>query len=194
MERHELIKTLVDRRIIFTFISGSWRRGQIIEDALTPMLYDLAHDLHNANLCDVGVGIGGSTILLGHNARENHNTVYSIDVFAPYKEKGTMWEVGNLGEFHQNLAEFRVEAELRIGNSYEELAKFPDDFFDVIFIDACHDYDFVSKDIAVSKRKIKKGGVICGHDYTEEYPGVVQAVGEAFPDAETMPFVWKMRM
>ena len=50
----------------------------------------------------------------------------------------------------------------------------------MVFIDAGHDYKSVRKDIdwAVSSGC----PVISGHDYTDKYPGVIQAVDETFGD------------
>lgn len=52
------------------------------------------------------------------------------------------------------------------------------DSADVVFIDADHSYESVKKDIAMWTPKAKK--IICGHDYSEAWPGVKQAVDEAF--------------
>jgi hypothetical protein len=48
---------------------------------------------------------------------------------------------------------------------------------DFVFIDASHEYDDVKKDILTWYPKIKKGGVIAGHDFTT-FDGVRQAVDE----------------
>ena len=37
--------------------------------------------------------------------------------------------------------------------------------FDMIFIDAAHDFDSVVKDITMFKPLVKPGGILCGHDY-----------------------------
>lgn len=51
--------------------------------------------------------------------------------------------------------------------------------FDFIYIDACHEYEAVKKDLAAAYSKIKDGGWIAGHDYTEDKDfGVIQAVNE----------------
>lgn len=55
---------------------------------------------------------------------------------------------------------------------------FADNSFDMVFIDAGHRYEDVVEDIAAWLPKAKK--VICGHDYQTGWPGVVQAVNEAF--------------
>ena len=50
---------------------------------------------------------------------------------------------------------------------------------DVVYIDAKHTYTGVQEDIAIWTPKIRKGGLLCGHDYSKEWPGVVRAVEEA---------------
>jgi hypothetical protein len=49
--------------------------------------------------------------------------------------------------------------------TYYVLEKIPDETIDVIYIDADHSYDGVVRDLALSRKKVKKGGWICGHDY-----------------------------
>lgn len=63
--------------------------------------------------------------------------------------------------------------------------EFKNNSVDFVFIDAGHEYEEVKADILVWLPKIKKGGVIAGHDYNGfnkpgGYPGVNQAVHEIF--------------
>jgi hypothetical protein len=71
-----------------------------------------------------------------------------------------------------------------------------DEFFDFVFIDACHDYGSVKDDIMAWLPKIKRGGYICGHDYNNSlYSGVKRAVDEIFGtqvEADS-DFTWFMR-
>lgn len=51
------------------------------------------------------------------------------------------------------------------GYSHEVLEKYPDNYFDAIYIDGDHSFEGCSKDLAVAYRKVKPGGWIMGHDY-----------------------------
>lgn len=59
---------------------------------------------------------------------------------------------------------------------------FEDNSIDVVFIDACHEYNCVKEDINSWYPKVKSGGIIAGHDYYITWPGVIQAVDEFFPN------------
>lgn len=50
---------------------------------------------------------------------------------------------------------------------------------DIVFIDACHNYECVKDDIHLWLPKVKKGGILSGHDYNSGWPGVVRAVNES---------------
>jgi cephalosporin hydroxylase len=74
---------------------------------------------------------------------------------------------------------------------------FEDNSLDFVFIDASHDYQSVKQDIEAWLPKVRSGGIIAGHDYEpNEFPGVVQAVNEAFNGRHTMEgrTVWQVRI
>jgi len=54
--------------------------------------------------------------------------------------------------------------------------------FDMIFIDGGHTYEEVKGDIASAFLLLKLGGMICGHDYCDAWPGVKKAVDELVPN------------
>jgi hypothetical protein len=82
----------------------------------------------------------------------------------------------------------RFEPEIQSGrvkihrdNSKDVLARFPDDYFDWLYIDGNHLYDFVRQDLELSFMKIKPGGYITGDDYLDAgwwQGGVRRAVDE----------------
>lgn len=51
------------------------------------------------------------------------------------------------------------------GNSSVVFKQFPDEYFDFIYIDADHSYEGLLKDLQNWFPKVKRGGVISGHDW-----------------------------
>ncbi len=55
---------------------------------------------------------------------------------------------------------------------------YTDQSLDFVFIDASHEYEHVRADLLAWKPKVKPGGILAGHDYGQDFPGVVRAVDE----------------
>jgi ubiquinone/menaquinone biosynthesis C-methylase UbiE len=93
----------------------------------------------------------------------------AIDQIYDFVTKQFCQEVENNRVFiHRNLS-------TNTGNS------FSDNYFDWVYIDGNHLYEFVKKDLELFYRKVKKGGYICGDDYEEGgwwKGGVKKAVDE----------------
>jgi predicted O-methyltransferase YrrM len=83
--------------------------------------------------------------------------------------------------------------EVILEKSTEAAGRFADGSLDFCFIDADHAYSSVLGDLRAWAPKLKPGGLLAGHDYSIEWPGVVRAVEEFFgqkpyryPDAESV--------
>lgn len=63
-------------------------------------------------------------------------------------------------------------------------ATYEDASLDFVFIDAGHTYNEVRDDIRRWLPKVRPGGVLAGHDYTSNWPGVVEAVKDTLPGHE----------
>lgn len=50
-------------------------------------------------------------------------------------------------------------------SSEEALAEFPDNYFDWIYLDGNHDFEFVLKDLTMGFEKVRPGGILAGDDY-----------------------------
>lgn len=80
---------------------------------------------------------------------------------------------------HRLLDPFGDRAEMIKGYSPSVSEMFENDSLDFVYIDGLHDYESVQADINGFYRKVKKGGIIAGHDYHEgDWPGVYNAVNE----------------
>lgn len=63
--------------------------------------------------------------------------------------------------------------------------------FDVIFIDAGHNYEDVKQDILAWRPLLQEGGVLCGHDYDAvHHPEVIRAVDELVPRFRVVGTIW----
>ncbi|QND53454.1 class I SAM-dependent methyltransferase [Phyllobacterium sp. 628] len=54
---------------------------------------------------------------------------------------------------------------IEIGKSWDLLPKYPDKYFDMIYLDGDHEYEGVKLDAALADKKIKDNGIIIFNDY-----------------------------
>jgi len=96
----------------------------------------------------------------------NFSETLDSDV-ALYKAAGVMKEYGERGQLWPLTSE-AAAAEVQDGS------------VDAVFIDGCHLYDCVKQDFDVWLPKMRRGApvLIAGHDFSPQWPGVVQAVHE----------------
>lgn len=64
------------------------------------------------------------------------------------------------------------------GTSLEAAKEFETEKFDLVFLDAAHDYENVDKDIEAWWPLVADGGWLGGHDYGRPEFGVTEAVGD----------------
>ena len=87
-------------------------------------------------------------------------------------------------KYAEVVARFEGEPSVRIHRqySYKAAGSFPDRFFDFVYIDGNHHYEFVLRDLEDFAAKLKPGGLMFGHDFFEdafarqEHYGVIEAV------------------
>ncbi|HEC66979.1 MAG TPA: class I SAM-dependent methyltransferase [bacterium] len=77
-----------------------------------------------------------------------------------------------------NMQKFQALKVLRM-LSTDAARIFPDEYFDLVFIDADHSYHAVRDDIIAWYPKVKTGGILAGHDM-EWLKGVTLAVKDCF--------------
>jgi len=133
---------------------------------------------------EVGCCIGESTGLF--LASKLFSRFFAVDRWEQRKAEAIRWI------FNRRLSRFE---NLQVLNMYsEEGAKSIETLsggkkLDFVYIDADHEYESIKNDIACWLPHIRKGGIISGHDYRKNFPGVIQAVHEAFGEHNATVFI-----
>lgn len=141
--------------------------------------------LKDAIIIEVGSWKGGSSIALAKGIQKYcpSATLYCVDMFSgayyaktPGLEEGAKRNI--LKVFESNMKKYPHKT--LVMDSLSAAKLFFDDTVSFVFIDADHSYEAVKADIHTWLPKLKKGCVMCGHDYTKKEYGVKKAVKEVF--------------
>ena len=100
------------------------------------------------------------------------------------------WREGRYHAAMKELSEY-PNAKIIRKSSREAVRDIPDKSLDFVFIDGNHSYSYVLEDITEWTKKVKPGGIVCGHDYkvdpTNDY-GVIEAVQKYTKDNHIAPW------
>lgn len=119
-------------------------------------------------LVETGTWFGKSACYLGVEALNSGKSlqIYTIDI-----------DKTKVNQVEKNI--FDLSNVIFINkDSLKTLGRFKDKSLAMVFLDASHEYEFVSKEIRAWYPKVKPGGIFAGHDYDASWPGVVTAVQE----------------
>lgn len=130
----------------------------------------------------VGAEIG---VFRGEHAKQllenlDIKKLYLVDLYKCYPQYEASAEIlGGLGkarkEAKKELEEHMSKIAWLIERSETAVKKFSDGGLDFVYIDGNHAYRFVKQDVGLWSKKVKKGGLVGGHDYDERH-GVIPAV------------------
>lgn len=195
----------------FTPVPGDFGQFPLSDAMVLEAVYDkYSKGISNPVIGEVGGWTGATSIIASHVTQPLNGSVYTIDwfkgsAFVSFDHLAKKYNV--LEYFRMNIKDARADNVNILCMESGEAAKIvKDEFFDIFFIDADHLYESVKRDIELWVPKVKKGGVICGHDFQkhlDEYhydlrmfwplpqmpknsaypyvhPGVISAVCEAF--------------
>jgi len=159
-------------------------------------------------IVEVGSWKGRSTRAMADNTS---GVVYAVDSWSPdpndFPHGGFLGHGDNYGRVDINLIYEEFKANLRdhiqtnkvrpmrmTSMAAVSLFQDLDTKFDMVFIDAMHDYDYVREDIIEWSKLLVPGGLLCGHDYSDagdkcHCPGVKRAVDELVPGFQIVPGV-----
>jgi len=158
---------------------------------------------------EIGCWAGKSTSHLAEFAKEHSGIVFAIDTF---KGEGSLLsnyakEIDILKIFKQNMKILGLIKYINIkqGHSDEFVMVVPKKSIDFMFIDGNHCYSSIKSDIDNWWPKIRKRGILCGHDYNGRnwderfierdyvngmHHGVSKAVCEKFKNFENEGNIW----
>ena len=154
-----------------------------------PLLYKEFVEIssNGSKIVEVGCWKGKSTAYLAVEIINSKKdiTLYAVDTWQGSPEHKYSHEIINntlYNTFITNIEPVKnTIVPLRM-SSIEAANCFENESLDIVFIDANHYYDNVKSDILAWLPKIKRGGIISGHDYTESWPDVIKAVNEIFDE------------
>jgi predicted O-methyltransferase YrrM len=147
---------------------------------LLKTILPLIKDNHKLMIAEIGVyqGRGTSiwnTILINEGVEYEYK---AIDHFKGSSEHDKTINYYDITLKNLKLISDRIE--IIKNDSLLESKNYDNEYFDIVYIDASHEYELVLDDINHWLPKVKKGGIICGDDYILGWPGVMRAVNEIF--------------
>lgn len=149
----------------------------------------------NGIIAELGVWKGRSLCSVADIIRQKNIQVIAVDHWKGSPKEDIILieakQVDIYEQFTTNMDNFRLKPQILRMTTTEAAKQIPDHLLDMIFIDAAHAYEYVSEDIKNWLPKVKVGGIISGHDFSADWPGVVRAVHENFgTNIERGGFVW----
>ena len=88
------------------------------------------------------------------------------------------WHNKNYMQLLERVKGFGDKVEIFRGLTTDMAKNIPDESLGMIYIDACHEYAAVKKDLELYYQKVVPGGIIALHDYLNPSYGVNEAVKE----------------
>jgi Methyltransferase domain len=132
---------------------------------------------------EIGCADGANAILVSQSyAKHPASKLYCVDPWIDYEDyseyKGlqeTAWK-----RFNQNIQNCADVNKFLIHRGFSDdiVPTFPDNFFDLIFVDGNHETEYVYRDGLMSLEKVKVGGYIVFDDYNKYWLQTVDGVNK----------------
>ena len=141
------------------------------------------------HIVEVGAWKGASTSYLAVEAQHKKLRIDVIDNWSGSDEHKNMSDIREnslFGTFIDNLRPVINLINPIRSDSVTASRMYDEESLDAVFIDADHRYESVKADILAWMPKVKRGGILAGHDYMSKYDGVITAVNETLSGFETI--------
>jgi len=148
---------------------------------------DMVGKYDDAVFVEIGAYKGQSVVFMADKIKNAGRNIkfYAVDVWEPFMLDGVLTETPTIDEFLSNIEPVKDFVIPIKGCSHDVASQFEDESIDFGFLDGNHTYEHLKKDIELWYPKIKKGGILAGHDYT--WGGVARAVNETLDDIKLIP-------
>ncbi len=146
--------------------------------------------MNDLTVAEIGVWKGDHARTLQNQLDIDH--LYLIDSYEDYNGYADLNEPRSSHRLKHAKREARARLaeydnitwiERRSENASDHLSE----SLDYVYVDGNHAYEYVLNDIQTYYSLLRPGGVLAGHDFSGEWPGVVEAVVE-FSKTEGIPF------
>ena len=165
------------------FISQKRTRGKdrapikVMNFRRSPDLYQLFDKLGYTKGVEVGVRWGENALKMCEIIPKLDLTV--IDMWTEYKDTDRLYSNKKHQRFYEKAKEILAVHNVTFMRmfSMEAVREFALGSLDFVYIDANHKFDYIMEDLIEWVRKVRVGGIVSGHDFTN-YIGeqVVEAV------------------
>jgi glycosyltransferase domain-containing protein len=147
------------------------REGSTNEDYKKLIELVLSIAKSGMKVVEVGSWKGGTTGVLGEVIKEQGGELTVID---PWENETVPINHDDIYEiFKNNMKTLGLEETIRIikKSSREGHKEIENESMDLVFLDGLHMYGYISHDIKDYYPKLRKGGILCGHDCNLRFEG-----------------------
>ena len=134
-------------------------------------MYKIFADKGFTKGCEVGVHLGTNALSMLSIIPELHLTLIEPYMTYEYRRFRTRnkwkWDLATMDKIRRKALRKLSKSNVRWLMTTSELASkcVEDESLDFVYIDGNHSFDFITRDIQFWAPKIRKGGIISGHDY-----------------------------
>ena len=149
----------------------------------------------NSAIVEIGSYKGRSSIAIA-KAMRSDAVFYCVDTWSGDPEEPEEMKSHYYIDWLKNLFEHAFRKSIipiRLPSA-SAVTLFPRESVDWVFIDGCHAYEQVKSDITLWKSRLKQGGLLSGHDYVSDCPGVMKAVNELCEQVTFCDKIWYCRL
>jgi predicted O-methyltransferase YrrM len=166
---------IIDRPDIYDFEYLEDINERRIRDAES--LATVVRNINPKTILEIGTSNGMGTLLISANAPESK--IYTINILPEEIQSGEGGKHVTLALEKENIGiAFRQRKIKNITQIYANTAKWEPDIgiIDIVFIDGCHDTEFVYNDTKKILKHLRKGSFIIWHDFNlnlvKKYPWI----------------------